>query len=157
MIFLDEVEVKEEPQKNHEKSSPKPKKDIFRPYCLKDPDIKPFKLPSYNFKVSLTLQVLGQNCSLLFSPISTTRCFLTSPPCFSLIPRTPFTSFHSSRRVLATFRLLRVSSRSRARSSVRSRRPQPQPRPQLLGNQVDLKEKKERRFNFVTLKVWPDP
>ena len=57
MIFLDEVEVKEEPQKNHEKSPPKPKKDIFRPYCLKDPDIKPFKLPSYNFKVSLTLKV----------------------------------------------------------------------------------------------------
>ena len=29
----------------------KAKKDIFRPYCLKDPDIKPFKLP-YEIKVS---------------------------------------------------------------------------------------------------------
>ena len=28
----------------------KAKKDIFRPYCLKDPDIKPFKLP-YELKV----------------------------------------------------------------------------------------------------------
>ena len=31
----------------------KPKKDIFRPYCLKDPDIKPFKFP-HNYKVSRT-------------------------------------------------------------------------------------------------------
>ena len=28
----------------------KPKKDLFRPYCLKDPDIKPFKLQC-NYKV----------------------------------------------------------------------------------------------------------
>ena len=55
-FILDNDKVKEEPQKKDEKSAPKPKKDIFRPYCLKDPDIKPFKLPSYNFKVIHTFK-----------------------------------------------------------------------------------------------------
>ena len=50
--------VRREESKEDIRQVAKPKKDIFRPYCLKDPDIKPFKL-SYNFKVDISQKKLN--------------------------------------------------------------------------------------------------
>ena len=147
-LILDENEVKEEPQKNDEKSAPKPKKDIFRPYCLKDPDIKPFKLPSYSFKVRHTATLTKTCKAILFSPTFTTRCFHTSPHCFSL-RLTPSTSSPSSLLALVTCRPLRVLwSRSLTRSEARSQTRSLPQGPQLLGNQVRVAGQEKDKTYF---------
>ena len=52
-----QIKEKEEHKEFKEpKNSGLPKKDIFRPYCLPDPDIKPFN-SSYNVGISFNLFV----------------------------------------------------------------------------------------------------
>ena len=52
--------TKEEKEKVKEdlKTTPKAKKDIFRPYCLKDPDIKPYS--PFSLKVQTSNYIMSQ-------------------------------------------------------------------------------------------------
>ena len=72
-IFSDATEIKKDERKNYRnqgtkeekeeakedtKTTPKAKKDIFRPYCLKDPDIKPYS--PFSLKVQTSNYIMSQ-------------------------------------------------------------------------------------------------